>query len=276
VTRRLAIGNGWLPFAQELEPTAAEESPDFDRVYFIEGPHGNIKIGHSRNIELRMMSLQAANPGKLRLLLDLPGGAALEGLLHIHFREHRLSGEWFSPVPDLMALIADPDGSELLRMLREVRYSRPLPKEPTGRQDPGPTEKQIEILNIIAKSIRGRGFSPTVRELCAETATVSTNGVAGHLYSLERRGLLKRANGKTRAYVPTPSGWDLAGGAPQPRVPGVRVTGVVEEPSHRCSECDREFFGDSFMGHRCHPWDIAIGSPGAPLQVVAAAPAEAP
>jgi len=80
---------------------------DGDRVYFVQASSdGLIKIGHSTSVASRLAVLQASSPVKLRLLLDVPGGAPLEMFLHEAFAVWRQHGEWFSPCPALLTLIA--------------------------------------------------------------------------------------------------------------------------------------------------------------------------
>lgn len=65
------------------------------------------------------------------------------------------------------------------------------------------TERQAKILDYICRSIRTRGYPPTLREIGFEMKIRSTNGVNDHLQALERKGYLKRENMKSRALVPT-------------------------------------------------------------------------
>jgi Meiotically up-regulated gene 113 len=76
-------------------------------VYFVQvGEDGPIKIGHTfRPIEERLRDLRNASPYRLRLLLMLPGQRDDEQALHQRFAAARLEGEWFRPVPELLAFI---------------------------------------------------------------------------------------------------------------------------------------------------------------------------
>lgn len=66
-------------------------------VYMIRaGEHGPVKIGHSDNIPLRMVKMQADNHERLRLVRSLVGGEEVECELHGKFAHHHLHGEWFS------------------------------------------------------------------------------------------------------------------------------------------------------------------------------------
>lgn len=84
----------------EAEKTAAM------RVYFIQqGETGAIKIGFSRNVKGRLVSLQASHSEPLRLLAEAPGGRRQESGLHERFHTARISGEWFRPTEELLAYI---------------------------------------------------------------------------------------------------------------------------------------------------------------------------
>jgi len=76
-------------------------------VYFIQqGESGPIKIGFSKDPAARLKTLQASSPHPLRLLRTIHGERPREQSIHSKFRRHRLSGEWFAPVPELLEYIA--------------------------------------------------------------------------------------------------------------------------------------------------------------------------
>lgn len=54
------------------------------------------------------------------------------------------------------------------------------------------TDRQAAILETIRRSIRERGFPPTIREIARATGIKSTNGVNDHLVALERKGFVRR------------------------------------------------------------------------------------
>lgn len=67
-------------------------------VYFA-ARDGLVKIGYSANVEQRMLQLGT------RLLAVMPGGARMERLMHCHFAEYRVHGEWFHPGLGLVGFI---------------------------------------------------------------------------------------------------------------------------------------------------------------------------
>lgn len=78
-----------------------------DIVYLVQaGDSGPIKIGHTlaERLDQRLGELQTGSPQRLRLLATLPGGKSREAELHRKFQSNRISGEWFKPTPELLAL----------------------------------------------------------------------------------------------------------------------------------------------------------------------------
>jgi repressor LexA len=63
----------------------------------------------------------------------------------------------------------------------------------------GLTKRQEQTLDFIRKSIRERGYPPTLREIGEHMGIRSTNGVNDHLRALERKGYLRREDMKSRA-----------------------------------------------------------------------------
>jgi hypothetical protein len=74
-------------------------------VYYVQRSDGLIKIGYSSQLGSRLGSLRLAH-GPLTLLATHKGGRPAEDAQHEQFREHRVVGEWFRPVPELLAHIA--------------------------------------------------------------------------------------------------------------------------------------------------------------------------
>jgi repressor LexA len=61
-----------------------------------------------------------------------------------------------------------------------------------------PTDKQQAILTAITLFLRERGYSPSLRELCAMAAISSTSMAAMHLERLQEAGLIAYEPGKPR------------------------------------------------------------------------------
>ncbi len=74
----------------------------------------------------------------------------------------------------------------------------------------GLTDRQKEVLEFIQRSIDGRGYPPTLREIGEHMGIRSTNGVNDHLKALEKKGYLAREDLKSRALRPL----KLPGGGP--------------------------------------------------------------
>jgi repressor LexA len=63
------------------------------------------------------------------------------------------------------------------------------------------TKRQAEILVLLRKFVRERGYPPTVRELVSLTGRKSTAGVQKLLEALERKGYIKKIPGRSRGIV---------------------------------------------------------------------------
>jgi repressor LexA len=61
------------------------------------------------------------------------------------------------------------------------------------------TDRQKEIYEFIREKIESRGYGPTVREIGEAFDIKSPNGVMCHLKALEKKGLIKREDGRARA-----------------------------------------------------------------------------
>jgi len=61
------------------------------------------------------------------------------------------------------------------------------------------TDRQREVLALIASEIERNGYPPTIRELGARLGIRSTNGVTDHIKALERKGFLSREDKKSRS-----------------------------------------------------------------------------
>jgi hypothetical protein len=75
-------------------------------VYFLQRiPDGPIKIGWTDDPGRRVAELQTGSAEELMLRALIPGGRAEETQLHEKFASARMLGEWFRPVPELLAFI---------------------------------------------------------------------------------------------------------------------------------------------------------------------------
>ena len=54
------------------------------------------------------------------------------------------------------------------------------------------TPRQKEIYDFLVKSIRERGFAPSIHEIGQRFKIASTNGVSDHLKALEKKGYVRR------------------------------------------------------------------------------------
>ena len=61
------------------------------------------------------------------------------------------------------------------------------------------TDRQRGVLDVIRKSVRERGYPPSIREIGDAVGLTSTSSVAHQLRTLERKGLLKRDANRPRA-----------------------------------------------------------------------------
>lgn len=94
-------------------------------VYFLRfNGDGPVKIGSSTDPENRLRYFRTATPYEVALVAKAPGTVASEKALHRHFAGARLRLEWFSPVPELIALIERVAANGALPV--EFQLARPL------------------------------------------------------------------------------------------------------------------------------------------------------
>jgi hypothetical protein len=105
--------------------------PQATYVYFIRSTtQREIKIGYAANPLTRIRELQCGNPSPLRISALILGSKVTERILHRHWREVRLAGEWFageygSPIVGLAEDIALLQISEH-RKGRDLQYVRDM------------------------------------------------------------------------------------------------------------------------------------------------------
>src|SRR5687767_6897382 len=75
-------------------------------VYFIKpvGMEGPIKVGHSSFPMARLASLQTWSPFELEVIAEIEADRSIETAIHERFARWQVRGEWFEPVPELVAL----------------------------------------------------------------------------------------------------------------------------------------------------------------------------
>src|SRR5438128_1567546 len=70
------------------------------------------------------------------------------------------------------------------------------------------TSRQKDIYDFLLKTIREKGYAPSIPEIGRQFKIASTNGVSDHLKALERKGYIRRV-GKRAIEVLTPLGKSL-------------------------------------------------------------------
>ena len=63
-----------------------------------------VKIGTAAHPEDRVRALDTGSPFPLVLMRVIDGSDAVERWLHRHFAAHRLKGEWFNFVPEMLTI----------------------------------------------------------------------------------------------------------------------------------------------------------------------------
>lgn len=76
-------------------------------IYFVQVANGPIKIGFTKNLEVRIKSLQQNCPYELELLAHFVGSGYDEKFLHRIFHKERIHGEWFEPSKSLKSLVRE-------------------------------------------------------------------------------------------------------------------------------------------------------------------------
>lgn len=73
------------------------------------------------------------------------------------------------------------------------------------------TQRQKEIYDFLLKTMREKGFAPSIPEIGARFKIASTNGVSDHLKALEKKGYIRRL-GKRALEIVTASGQSALAG----------------------------------------------------------------
>jgi repressor LexA len=136
----------------------------------------------------------------------------------------------------------------------------------------GLTERQLEILRFVERTIDERGVAPTLREIALAFGFSSTASAQKHVNGLERKGYLRRSKHQKRGLTLTEEG--------RPRttepVTSVPLLGVVAAGSPIEAVADREAValpaaltgdgehyalrvrGDSMVGDGIHDGDLVV------------------
>jgi len=88
------------------------------------------------------------------------------------------------------------------------------------------TPRQLSIFEFIRDKIHNRGYGPTVREIGDQFNIKSPNGVMCHLKALEKKQLIEREEGKSRAIKITGEALAEERGFP---LRGLVAAGVLQE-----------------------------------------------
>ena len=76
-------------------------------------------------------------------------------------------------------------------------------------------ERKRKIMDVIAATIRARGYPPSVREIARAVGLASTSAVHHHLQILEKEGYLERGAAQSRAIRLTPTAALMLGLGPE-------------------------------------------------------------
>jgi hypothetical protein len=100
------------------------------KIYFIEAVGMDlIKIGYTVNPTQRFMGMLTTSPAPLSLLGSIWGGPQKELEIHARLEPHRLHGEWFKKVPEVMEVVASADqvyGDEFYNQVARQRGAKLL------------------------------------------------------------------------------------------------------------------------------------------------------
>ncbi len=132
----------------------------------------------------------------------------------------------------------------------------------------GLTTRQQRILDFIARTVRERGYPPTVREIGEAVGLTSSSSVHAQLANLERRGLLHKDPTKPRAMaleapradgVAIPLLGRIAAGAPT--LAAEHVEEYLTVPMDFAAEADHfalRVAGDSMVGAGILDGDVVV------------------
>jgi hypothetical protein len=73
-----------------------DDNQEMTNIYLVLAENGLTKIGRSNNVKNRLATIKTSNASMVALLFSFYAPAQTEWLLHNHFCEKRVRGEWFS------------------------------------------------------------------------------------------------------------------------------------------------------------------------------------
>lgn len=167
-------------------------------VYVIGAPNsGRVKIGWSNDVDRRLGEIQSMSPVSLVVQMTAEGDRELEAVLHRHFKDCRVHGEWFDLGDDAVKQV-----TEALAILRteEWRGRGRAPEAEAvrtairrvGKARKRGREALREAIATAAKCgakpgelIHASGLSKeTVRKICRENGVAPLRSTEGRVRGL--------------------------------------------------------------------------------------------
>src|SRR5262245_38045215 len=98
-----------------------------------------------------------------------------------------------------------PEAASMARLTSNVRSVSCVAPARRGSVTRHDAERKRKIMDVIAATIRARGYPPSVREIARAVGLASTSAVHHHLQILEKEGYLERGAAQSRAIRLTPT-----------------------------------------------------------------------
>jgi hypothetical protein len=196
-----------------------------------------IKIGHTGSAaEARVKALQTGNPRPIKILAVIEGAASDEADLHRRFAPHRVAGEWFRPVPELLAFL--------------LALPHPAPAATVRRRLPWPLK--VYLAGKIAKSDWRHDLFQTHAALNLWDGDDDSNPPPWPV----AQGCLREGHSYVGPYYFAVSEWHASGWTPNSHLNTAGITELVEiHPEDHSREPDWVSHG-SGAGYR-----IEYGAP---------------
>lgn len=158
-------------------------------VYFVRaGADGPIKIGFTAGDVLRRIAgLRTACPSELIPLGTIDGDERCERDLHRRFSSARITGEWFSPEPSLVALIATARPIEGLKRRRQTLGASSTTSELIDRLGgTGAVASRLKVQDSTVSGWRTRGFPPWASAQLRTIAAEENIQAAEEIFDIKR------------------------------------------------------------------------------------------